>query len=534
MMRGARRSGEPVLFDTEITDLRGFILATTRADRAGMGPDDTDPIVFRNYSEPSITIPLSELREAETTLSVYDDAAETLWFDGAPDAAGEVYRIGALGRMLRMYFRGSAQPLFWDVIYTPDWKAKPGYVVIQAQQHPRLKAHFAHYGDQVVGPSSGPAPDNPLDYRTLRALIDAAENLPTQNNYPPLGIDAITGIQTQETTPWVVDADGASGGSFTLTVNGNTTASIAYNASAATVQSALEALTGLTSGNTRVEKPVSGVSIWGIFFTGTPATLDYEVTAASGVTGATLTVSRASKKIDRGANIFDELTGNQETRYGGDFEFEPRDDLGTAGTDDDGGTWPLISRLNTYDKQGTDRSATVTFKYVQGETDNNLDDFGWEPGGPDTRNEVTMVTQGTETEPGRRTFGHDLSAWKDVGIYAEWQNPEGGNQTGVSDRALQDLANDQVAAQGRPPNYLTLPTRVEGADSPDAPVYGTDYFVGDIVAVECAKGGMQFSGNARVTKVILRAADKAGNGRTEITVVPSVASQDSITTGGDS
>lgn len=51
---------------------------------------------------------------------------------------------------------------------------------------------------------------------------------------------------------------GPSGGTFTLTLNGETTAAIAYNATAAAVQSALEALPSLSAGDVTVTGSAGG------------------------------------------------------------------------------------------------------------------------------------------------------------------------------------------------------------------------------------------------------------------------------------
>ncbi|MDY3558363.1 RHS repeat-associated core domain-containing protein [Gemmata sp. JC673] len=58
------------------------------------------------------------------------------------------------------------------------------------------------------------------------------------------------------------------GGSFTLTFGGQTTSSLAWNASAAAVQSALEALTSIGSGNVAVTAAPGGYG-WEVRFTGT-------------------------------------------------------------------------------------------------------------------------------------------------------------------------------------------------------------------------------------------------------------------------
>ena len=76
-----------------------------------------------------------------------------------------------------------------------------------------------------------------------------------------------------------------SGGTFTLTFGGQTTAAIAYNAAASTVQSALQALSSIGSNNVLVSGPAGGP--WQVRFAGSLAgTPEVEMTGnGSGLTG---------------------------------------------------------------------------------------------------------------------------------------------------------------------------------------------------------------------------------------------------------
>jgi hypothetical protein len=62
-------------------------------------------------------------------------------------------------------------------------------------------------------------------------------------------VGAITGQGGKNEVQTITISDGASGDTFTLTFGGNTTAPIAYNASSATVQAALEAIDGIAPGD---------------------------------------------------------------------------------------------------------------------------------------------------------------------------------------------------------------------------------------------------------------------------------------------
>lgn len=84
------------------------------------------------------------------------------------------------------------------------------------------------------------------------------------------------------------------GGTFTLTYDSSTTGNIAYNASAATVQTALEGTTGISSGDVSVTGPAGGP--WLVEFTGTLAETDVDMMTGSGasLTGGLSTTNTAS------------------------------------------------------------------------------------------------------------------------------------------------------------------------------------------------------------------------------------------------
>lgn len=88
---------------------------------------------------------------------------------------------------------------------------------------------------------------------------------------------------------------GATGGTFTLSFGGYTTGNIAFNADAATVETAFEALTSVGSGN----GTVSGTAgAWVIEFTGTLAHTDVALVTGSGANltpGASATISTVTQ-----------------------------------------------------------------------------------------------------------------------------------------------------------------------------------------------------------------------------------------------
>jgi RHS repeat-associated protein len=108
----------------------------------------------------------------------------------------------------------------------------------------------------------------------LIATVDAGTNGGTAYKRPP-SVPArsdsdpvlITGYSYQgDSVQQVGLTGGPTGGTFTLTFNGQTTAPIAYNGTAAAVQSALQALTTIGAGNALVAGPAGGP--WTVRFAG--------------------------------------------------------------------------------------------------------------------------------------------------------------------------------------------------------------------------------------------------------------------------
>ena len=102
-----------------------------------------------------------------------------------------------------------------------------------------------------------------------------------------------------------ITIQGATGGTFTITVGANTTAALAYDAAAATVQTAVQALASVGSGNCTVTKntvPV-GVLIYNLSFGGALAGTNVVATSASGasLTGPSPSVAVT---IEQGAGGF--------------------------------------------------------------------------------------------------------------------------------------------------------------------------------------------------------------------------------------
>lgn len=104
-------------------------------------------------------------------------------------------------------------------------------------------------------------------------------------------VDGVTAADVQaavDSNVRKVNHGGATGGTFTLTVDGQTTAGIAYNASATSVKSALEALSTVTTATVTGTGTVADPWVITLDDTGSDRTVTGD---GSGLTGGALTVT---------------------------------------------------------------------------------------------------------------------------------------------------------------------------------------------------------------------------------------------------
>jgi hypothetical protein len=137
----------------------------------------------------------------------------------------------------------------------------------------------------VNGPGAPAAPAN----GNTSLYIDTIANLPDSGTTVPVGARfsvagstrefyTVTAADNNENQKVVVDA---TSGNFTLTFSGQTTANILYNANAATVLAALEALSNIAPGDVEVSSPVA--SSWIIKFTGVYAGVNVPILTGTDV-----------------------------------------------------------------------------------------------------------------------------------------------------------------------------------------------------------------------------------------------------------
>jgi phage tail sheath protein FI len=142
--------------------------------------------------------------------------------------------------------------------------------------------------------------------RALSALVGRARSAGDWGNSISLRFLKLAGATNEVQT---VSISGTpTGGTFTLTFNGQTTSSIAYNASASTVQTALQALSTIGSGNAVVSGGPGPGTAWVVTFQGTLQHTNVPaMTATSSLTGGTspaVAVAVTTEGVSKGYNVY--------------------------------------------------------------------------------------------------------------------------------------------------------------------------------------------------------------------------------------
>jgi RHS repeat-associated protein len=171
----------------------------------------------------------------------------------------------------------------------------------------------------------------------------------TRPSSPPAASDTVLRTDTSyagDNVQQVTLTGNPTGGTFTLTFGGQTTSAIAYNASAATVQSALQALSSIGSGNALVGNPTG--SAWIVRFAGTKAGAPQAAITGngSGLTGGTSpSVSITATSLGGDAGRVQQTT-------------DPRGIITKTDTDWLGRTLRTVEAFSTFNPSGSSDKTT--------------------------------------------------------------------------------------------------------------------------------------------------------------------------------
>lgn len=179
----------PTVFQIEITDLYGNVLTWT--DEL-----ENERTQIDQYTELSVELGVSEERTATFTLSVYHPAVALLKL---VTEAGKV--VPALARMARIKYRGTT--IFWGLITNPRYSTERANVVAGCQGPTfKLRHRQLNLGDDIVGPDEQHTVHNPSDHTTMKAIVEAAYDTPSQysENIPDIGVlvENVSGVDAPE------------------------------------------------------------------------------------------------------------------------------------------------------------------------------------------------------------------------------------------------------------------------------------------------------------------------------------------------
>lgn len=519
-------------FEVEITNLQGTVLAT--------------PV---NFKDLKIEWPISDVRTASFSLSLYDPAVAQL---RSIDGQGKLW--GALSRMVRIRYRGHL--LFWGIITEPKARASGKRIQVNAADPIyRLMRRQLNYGDSVVGPSDGPAPQNPSDFTTMRAIYQASFN--TEDQYdagiPDIGI--FNGSNSAIAAPdgyWTTCERGANvfdkfqevgrsatGAEWTLGVREPEEDDVPFNSIPLTATIDFDQ-----------SAPSDPDVTWNLSVDSTAGWLESEGSLR-------LTYTRAEDGVEVRAIWRYDTTGPGSLQISpGSFHPDAIIAEGTVIKTARGRRPYRYVRLNTYDFMGSNRTGApidisptevdppvgdVIVSFLYDDTDpfgTNCRDFEWNPDGDSCANQdVGVMTSNDPDSRGLRAICRNVNSWLHAGIYSKWDSVGGANVGDVSQSNLTGHSAAEVERYGRPPNFFKPYLRTEPAEGLPAvgewggrPMFLRDFFLGDRVLARYRQGYLDTGVMiGRIMKVTIGQADAAGNVNIDLDCVPHVVDLDEVT-----
>lgn len=214
-------------------------------------------------------------------------------------------------------------------------------------------------------------------------------------------------------------------------------------------------------------------------------------------------VSRGDRVLEKMKDLSNQLTGP-------DFEFEPVS--GQPGA---------YARLNTYYKQGVDRTGSVGFYY--GTLTDNLENVEVSYG-EEFVTHVHTLDRGSKY----RYTEANVTASEEHGIYVWWDATDfdvAKLTPAMREKVLRAHAKGILEVYGRPLESYTLHCKVETNTSP---WYMRDYAIGDIIKIGGVKGHFRFEDEVRIVDISLDQVDDAGNVRPTLMVVPTIPTIDVV------
>lgn len=230
--------------------------------------------------------------------------------------------------------------------------------------------------------------------------------------------------------------------------------------------------------------------------------------------------------IERGQEIWQMILDICESDTGPDFDMQPR--WYVAGD-------AVYCELRTYERLGTDVSATVKFDYGVQTTPTSGDNM---PGIVVTPGHPTTHAHVVDQDRTWRVTGYTPDFAQEHGMWVDWVATD----YEVTDEAdvdvLRAIAKARIKAYAIPPKQSDVRLRLDtladfyyGHPDWNAGVEGDtggDFYVGDQVRLRAARGYRSFSRKSRITQVVLSQPGARGPMQTQLTLIPDDTNVDVI------
>lgn len=217
-------------------------------------------------------------------------------------------------------------------------------------------------------------------------------------------------------------------------------------------------------------------------------------------------------KATRGQNVYDSIQSTQQVVGGPEWRLRFSASIAAG----------FYAYLDTSRRFGTDKSTgpnTVHFHRGSGRA-SNCEAFEWSPDGNAVRNYWVEVYPGGEdnrADSQKKALAHAEASWLKYGIYEGWESS--GNQDPNS--VLLQKAKEFVRYYKEPlDNFNFVPNE-------DAPQFGKNFILGDVVRGSCADGYFNCDLTGRVRGVTLTQVPKKMMA-TSVNCVPDVPGTDDV------
>ena len=221
-------------------------------------------------------------------------------------------------------------------------------------------------------------------------------------------------------------------------------------------------------------------------------------------------------EVSRSDQVWNSMLQLSQTDGAPDFELEPVDN-----------TVQTYAKLNTFTKQGTDRTAAVQFHYGTGLA--NLEDLEFVEG-----EEYVNLVHVQDRDKKYLKTTTNATALARTGPYIDWDTTDFGAPAGSTqaqaEAVLGAYGRGLITAYSQPLTALTATLPVDTATSLR---YGTDFFIGDTIGVAGKDGYLTLPlGAYRIERVGLALDGSDGATRTSLDVVADRTSGDTIDNSG--